>query len=156
MHESFSPLRAWLNTCDPKIGFDLDQDHFCLVHRRAELTAMEPRLDIATLSYSNVAQLICINRGRDCICYSPCVHPSAVAQRKETEKRPAIDDLTIREEVMARLDGQPWTRLSPVNVIVQDGTVDLWGIVDSGKEAVRVAAELTPGVCTINDHLVTR
>jgi CBS domain-containing protein len=82
-----------------------------------------------------------------------------VAQREEIEERPAIDDLTIREEVMARLDGQPWTsRLSPVNVIVHDGVVDLWGIVDSEtvKQAVRVAVEVTPGVCRINDHLVVQ
>jgi len=78
--------------------------------------------------------------------------------RKATEERPAIDDLTIREEVMARLDGRPWTRLSPVNVIVHDGTVDPWGIVASKmvKQAVRVAVEVTPGVCSINDHLVVQ
>jgi CBS domain-containing protein len=81
-----------------------------------------------------------------------------VAQRDETEERPPVDDLTIREEVMARLDGQPWSRLAPVNAIVHDGTVDLWGIVDSEsvKQAVRVAVEVTPGVCTINDHLVVQ
>ena len=78
------------------------------------------------------------------------------ARRKATEARPAVDDLHIREEVMARLDGQPWTRLSPVNVVVHDGTVDLWGIVNSEtvKQAVRVAAEVTPGVCAVNDNLV--
>jgi hypothetical protein len=34
-----------------------------------------------------------------------------------------------------------------INVIVQDGTVELWGIVDSAseKKAVRIAAEVTPG-----------
>jgi CBS domain-containing protein len=80
------------------------------------------------------------------------------AQTKKAETRPHIDDLTIREEVMARLDGQPWTRLSPVNAIVHDGTVDLWGIVDSEtvKQAVRVAVEVTPGVCVINDNLVVQ
>jgi CBS domain-containing protein len=79
-----------------------------------------------------------------------------VARREEVEQRPAVDDLTIREEVMARLDGQSWTRLSPVNVIVHDGIVDLWGVVDSEsvKQAVRVAVEVTPGVTVIHDHLV--
>ncbi len=79
-------------------------------------------------------------------------------QRKAMEARPAIDDLTIREEVMARLDGQPWIGLPPVNVIVHDGTVDLWGIVESEtvKQAVRVAVEVTPGVCAVNDNLVVQ
>ena len=40
-----------------------------------------------------------------------------------------------------------------INVIVQDGTVELWGIVDSAseKKAVRIAAEVTPGVRAVND-----
>jgi osmotically-inducible protein OsmY len=38
---------------------------------------------------------------------------------------------------------------------VTNGTVDLWGFVNSGEErkAVRVAAENIPGVLTVNDHL---
>jgi osmotically-inducible protein OsmY len=43
-------------------------------------------------------------------------------------------------------------------VIVQDGTVELWGVVDSQteKKAVRVAAEVTPGVRAVNDNLIIR
>ena len=67
-------------------------------------------------------------------------------------------DGTIREDVMARLRAEAWTRPSLVNVIVQDGTVELWGIVDSQteKRAVRVAAEVTPGVRAVNDNLIIR
>lgn len=77
---------------------------------------------------------------------------------KRRDKQPAADDTTIREEVMARLDVEPWTRFSPINVIVHDGTVDLWGIVESeiAKQAVRVAAEVTPGVHAVNDNIVVR
>ena len=59
---------------------------------------------------------------------------------------------------MARLRAESWTRPSLVNVIVQDGTVELWGIVDSQteKRAVRVAAEVTPGVRAVNDNLIIR
>jgi hypothetical protein len=44
-----------------------------------------------------------------------------------------------------------------LNVTVYDGVVDLWGIALSGAErkAVRIAAESTPGVRTINDNIVT-
>jgi CBS domain-containing protein len=67
-------------------------------------------------------------------------------------------DSAIRDDVMARLQAEPWTRPSLINVIVNDGTVELWGIVDSQteKRAVRVAAEVTPGVRAINDNLVIR
>jgi CBS domain-containing protein len=77
---------------------------------------------------------------------------------KQAGTQPTVDDLTIREEVMARLDAEPWTRFAPLNVIVHEGTVDLWGIVDSqtAKQAVRVAAEITPGVRAINDNLIVR
>jgi CBS-domain-containing membrane protein len=70
----------------------------------------------------------------------------------------APSDGTIREDVMARLRAESWTRPSLVNVIVQDGTVELWGIVDSQteKRAVRVAAEVTPGVRAVNDNLIIR
>jgi osmotically-inducible protein OsmY len=42
--------------------------------------------------------------------------------------------------------------------IVQDATVELWGIVDSetAKQAVRVAAEITPGVRAVHDNVVVQ
>jgi len=74
------------------------------------------------------------------------------------EAQRAVDDLTIREELVARLDAESWTRFSPLNVIVHDATVELWGVVDSEtiKQAVRVVAEVTPGVRAVNDHLVVQ
>ena len=59
---------------------------------------------------------------------------------------------------MERLKAEPWSRPSLINVIVQEGTVELWGIVDSPVErkAVRVAAEVTPGVRAVNDNLIIR
>ena len=57
-------------------------------------------------------------------------------------------DLAIREGVVNRLKAESWARPSLINVIVQDGTVELWGVVDSQTErkAVHVAAEVTPGI----------
>ena len=68
------------------------------------------------------------------------------------------NDTKIRETVVQRLNAEPWLRSSLINVIVQDGTVELWGIVDSPteKKAVRVAAEATPGVRAVNDNLIIR
>jgi CBS domain-containing protein len=68
------------------------------------------------------------------------------------------DDSAIRSKVITQLDAEPWTRPSLINVIVHDGTVDLWGVVDSvsEKKAVRVAAEVTPGVRAVNDNLIIR
>ena len=68
------------------------------------------------------------------------------------------DDSAIRESLVARLETAPWIHPALINVIVQDGTADLWGIVESQaeKKAVRVAAEITPGVRAVNDHLIIR
>ena len=70
----------------------------------------------------------------------------------------APSDSRIREDVLSRLRAEPWSHPSLINVIVRDGNVELWGIVDSQteKKAVRVAAEVTPGVRVVNDNLMIR
>jgi len=62
--------------------------------------------------------------------------------------------ITVVGKALAQLQAEA----SLINVIVQDGTVELWGIVDSAseKKAVRVAAEVTPGVGAVNDDLIIR
>jgi CBS domain-containing protein len=74
---------------------------------------------------------------------------------KEPSTRP-LSDSTLRANVVERINAEPWARPSLINVIVQNGTVELWGIVDSQteKNAIRVAAEVTPGVRAVNDNLV--
>jgi osmotically-inducible protein OsmY len=50
----------------------------------------------------------------------------------------------------------PWTAaMTMVDVIVDRGVVNLWGVVrnEEEKNAIRVAAEGTPGVQAVNDHL---
>jgi len=68
------------------------------------------------------------------------------------------DDASIREKVISGLDAQPWSRGSLINVTVHQGTVELWGLVDSQtmKKAIRVAAETTSGVRAVNDNLIVR
>jgi CBS domain-containing protein len=80
------------------------------------------------------------------------------SSHKHTEVPTPINDAKIREKVLTQLSAEPWTRPSLINVIVQDGTVELWGIVDSAseKKAVRVATEVTPGVRAVNDNLIIR
>jgi CBS domain-containing protein len=67
-------------------------------------------------------------------------------------------DATIRDRIMRRLESEPWAHTSLLNVLVNDGIVDLWGIVHTAieKDAVRVTAESTPGVTAVNDNLVLR
>lgn len=64
------------------------------------------------------------------------------------------DDAALRENVVKNLSAQPWGK-AMVNVIVRDGVVDLWGLVqtDDERRAIRVTAESTPGVRAVNDNL---
>jgi predicted transcriptional regulator len=58
------------------------------------------------------------------------------------------NDLAIREQILAELDAQGWSHRAPVDVVVRDGIVQLWGPVhdDRVAQALRVAAENVPGV----------
>jgi CBS-domain-containing membrane protein len=66
-----------------------------------------------------------------------------------------VDDSTIREQLTAELKAQPWVRLMTKNVVVEDGIVHLFGLVQSEDErlALRVAAENVPGVKGVEDHM---
>jgi CBS domain-containing protein len=69
-----------------------------------------------------------------------------------------LSDTTIREKILSDLKKQPWAHTTMLNVTVNAGVVDLWGIVESAAErkAIKVAAESTLGVCAVNDNLMTR
>ena len=83
----------------------------------------------------------------------------ALASLKDKALQTRPDDFAIRDKVMASLQNERWTRPALISVTVQDGTVDLWGIVElqMEKKAVHVLAEVTPGpVRAINDNLLIR
>jgi CBS domain-containing protein len=75
---------------------------------------------------------------------------------KTIKTQGAVSDAALREKVVDQLDSVPLARPALVNVIVNDGNIELWGIVESESEkrAARVAAEATPGVGAVVDHLM--
>jgi len=76
--------------------------------------------------------------------------------RMEQVPASAPSDTDLRAKIMAQLDAQTWVRPALINVVVRDGTVELYGMVtnQAEKKAVRVLAEATPGVRAVNDNLV--
>ena len=66
----------------------------------------------------------------------------------------AIKDSTLREALLADLRGMPWWT-NKANVVVRDGTVELWGAVDleAERNAIRVAVEVKAGVRSVEDNL---
>lgn len=74
--------------------------------------------------------------------------------------RPPVQDSdeAIRRRVLDYIRAQPWGMPWLINVSVQDGVVQLWGLITSEEErhAVRVAAEEAPGVKAVQDNLFVR
>lgn len=80
----------------------------------------------------------------------------ALATRQaEPMPPPPESDATIRAVMNDVLKNEDWALSAVVNVVVSDGVVHLWGVIDSDeqRQALRVAAENIPGVTAVEEHL---
>jgi CBS domain-containing protein len=67
------------------------------------------------------------------------------------------DDRTIRQMLLAELQGQEWARVWADDIIVRDKIVHVWcsdDRSDAERRALRVAAENIPGVSRVEEHIV--
>jgi CBS domain-containing protein len=80
----------------------------------------------------------------------------ALAGLPEGRAQTTTSDSIIRKKVMKQIKSGKWSKGSLLNVTVQDGKVQLWGVVDSEaeKQAARVAAELVEGVKAIENNVI--
>ncbi|MBL8835365.1 MAG: CBS domain-containing protein [Alphaproteobacteria bacterium] len=64
-------------------------------------------------------------------------------------------DLEIQHMIVERLRAEPWADTVFMNVTVHDGTVELWGRIDSEdqRRALNVLVRAVPGVRSVNDNL---
>ena len=81
----------------------------------------------------------------------------AVASAPKVSEIP-LSDSTIRDKLLAHLKERHWADTGLLNVTVNDGVVNLWGMTNSDAErkAIRVAAEGIPGVRAVSDNMVKR
>ena len=116
-----------------------------------DIAAMLERNSIKRVPIVNKGQLVGI------VSRANLIHALAMIH-KQPRLEITPSDTTIREKLIARLKAEPWAETLLLNVLVNDGVVDLWGFVRSiaEKNAVRVAAETMPGVRAVNDNLVIR
>lgn len=110
----------------------------------------------ALLEKNSIKRVPIVNGGKLIGIVSRANLLQGLASLKEKTPQARFGDSAIRNTIMRKLKNERWTRPTLLTVTVQDGTVDLWGIVDSEieKKAVNVLAEVTPGVRAINDHLI--
>lgn len=71
------------------------------------------------------------------------------------ETTASADDREIREAILKEIDDNTGVMVDRINVIVSQGKVELWGLVESDKErmAVQVAAENAGGVKEVKNNL---
>jgi CBS domain-containing protein len=67
----------------------------------------------------------------------------------------SVGDADIRGRLLAELQKERWAPVGALDVIVRDGVVELWGTItdERQREALIVAAENTPGVKEVRDHM---
>jgi CBS-domain-containing membrane protein len=68
----------------------------------------------------------------------------------------SVEDAAIRDRLLAELKVQPWAPAAQIDVAVRDGVVQLSGIItdERQRQALRVAAENTPGVKKVEDNVI--
>jgi CBS domain-containing protein len=121
-------------------------------------TPQTPLHEIATLLEKNAIKRVPILENSQLVgIVSRANLIQAVATSRKLLDIP-LSDTAIRENILAHLKKQPWANTTMLNVTVNAGVVDLWGIVESAAErkAIRVAAESALGVSAVNDNLINR
>jgi CBS-domain-containing membrane protein len=115
-----------------------------------------PLAEIAALLETRGIKRVPVLRGAEVVgMVSRANLVQALAMMRPPVIRPAMSgDQAIRGRLLGELERQPWWRRVTTNVIVTEGIVHYWGMVDSNDErdAARVAAENVPGVRGIEDH----
>lgn len=117
-----------------------------------------PLYEVATLMEKNAIKRVPIlENGQLVGIVSRANLVQAVATARKLLDIP-LSDTTIRDRILSQLKKQPWAHTAMLNVTVNAGVVDLWGIAESADErkAIKVAAESALGVCAVNDNLITR
>ena len=131
--------------------------HVTDVMTRGVITATPdtPVAEIASLHEKNGIKRVPIREAESLPNRQPRRSSHGLASLKNKASKSVASDAAIRDRLLARLQNQPWSRPTLINVIVQDGMAELWGIVNSQAErnAVRVLAEVTTGVRAVNDNL---
>jgi len=80
-----------------------------------------------------------------------------VRRSQPTAAQPATEDSALHASLLKQLRGHTWWP-AEINVVVRNGNIELWGIVESEveKDAVKVAIEEIVGARNIADHLSIR
>jgi CBS-domain-containing membrane protein len=81
----------------------------------------------------------------------------ALINRSQEIAAKTVEVSVLYNNILTQLQSERWWP-GGVNIIVDDGIVELWGIVESDvqKDAIRIAVEAIPGVRTISDNITVQ
>jgi CBS domain-containing protein len=79
----------------------------------------------------------------------------ALSQAKPSSTPAELDNAALHMTLRDRFKSQSWLNDAYINVAVNDGVVELWGLVvsDDQHRALRTLVEETPGVRRVEDRL---
>lgn len=79
----------------------------------------------------------------------------ALSRVQITKAAKMIDNATLHKTLHDRIRSQPWINQSYISVTVNDGVVELWGVVDTADQhsALRALVEETDGVTRVDDKI---
>jgi CBS domain-containing protein len=123
------------------------------VHTAAEQMSLAEAVDV--MESRNIKRLPVLNEKRLVGMLSRSDLMKAIVRQHESLQQAETTDLKIREEIINKLQQQPWAPIYGINVVVREGVVQLSGTIFDDREryALIVAAETTPGVKEVRDHI---
>lgn len=113
-----------------------------------------PLREIANLMETHSIKRLPIVRSKRVVGIVSRANLLQVLARANDERDWVESDRVLHQRFLDSIKDQPWAG-RPFNIIINDRCADLWGFVYSvdEKTAVRVAAEATPGIESVSDHL---
>jgi CBS domain-containing protein len=119
-----------------------------------EVTPIEDIVDLMERRRIKRVPVVCGGQVVGIVTRSNLMH--AMVSLARVVQPAAKDDAAIREQLLAEIQKERWAPAASTNVVVQDGVVELWGVIvdERQREALKVAAENIPGVKAVKDHLV--
>lgn len=120
------------------------------------VTADTPLSDVVALMEGKHVKRLPVVAGNICVgIVSRADLIRALGRVLDGADRPGRSHTEIREHILREVGGSAWGKGARITVTVDNGVVDLDGVIFDERErkAFRVAAETTPGVKEVRDHI---
>jgi CBS domain-containing protein len=111
---------------------------------------------VALMESRRVKRLPVIEKGRLIGLVSRADLLKALADLLPKIEAAPVSDAELRTRILAEIEKHPWAPRAGTDVVVEDGTVELRGVLtdEREREALRILAENVPGVKHVRDRLV--